>query len=250
MATRAAATRPALPHRGCMPTLIGVKTNVRAGLLLIPLALVTAMVGVLLLVPALFAGRALARNAEAPSGPCVDPKMRSAPCADLVEMEVKDVIPIEEAHTNAVVLVTKDGTVLPIFVDRPAAVAVAFRLAHRTPPHPLSQDLLDDLIANLGGKVAEVRINEIHDDTNLSRVLIHQGDHWVSVTCRPSDAVSMALSQGAKIFADKKLVAKDGITQKEIDDMREQMGVGGSGGSGISAPPAAPPSQKDHEIKM
>jgi len=236
-----------------------VKTNLRARLLLIPLSLLTAMIGVLVLVPALFSSRALARDVAAPTSPCVDPKMRSTQCLDLVEMQVKDVIPIEEAHTNAVVLVTKDGTVLPIFVDRPAAVAVAFRLAHRTSPHPLSQDLLDDLIANLGGKVAEVRINEIHDDTNLSRVVIHQGDHWLSVTCRPSDAVSMALSQGARIFASKDLVKKDGITQKEIDQMRKQMGVGGSGdapgsnGSGISAPPTVPqsaPPQKGTEIKM
>lgn len=234
-----------------------MKTNIRAGLLLIPLSLLTAMIGILVLVPALFANRALARSPAPSTSPCVDPKMVSAPCVNLVEMQVKDVIPIEEAHTNAVVLVTKEGTVLPIFVDRPAAVAVAFRLAHRTPPHPLSQDLLDDLISNLGGKVAEVRINEIHDDTNLSRVVIHQGDHWLSVTCRPSDAVSMALSQGARIFANKDLVKKDGITQKEIDEMRKQMGVGGSGpdpgGSGISAPPKvpqSPPPEQGSEIKM
>lgn len=234
-----------------------MKKNIRPGFLLIPLSLVTAMIGILVLVPALFAGRALAGSSSAPpTSPCEDPKMKAAPCAGLVEMQVKDVIPIEEAHTNAVVLVTREGTVLPIFVDRPAAVAVAFRLAHRAPPHPLSQDLLDDLVANMGGKVAEVRINEIHDDTNLSRVLIRQGDHWVSVTCRPSDAVSMALSQGARIFASKQLVQKDGITQKEIDDMRKQMGVGGSGGggSGISNPPIPPhgtsDDQKSHPIKL
>jgi bifunctional DNase/RNase len=231
-----------------------VKTNIRAGLLLIPISLVTAMIAVLFLFPSVLSGRAMASNAGPPASPCIDPHMKATSCAGLVEMQVKDVIPIEEAHTNAVVLVTREGTVLPIFVDRPAAVAVAFRLAHRSAPHPLAQDLLDDLIANMGGKVTEVRINEIHDDTNLSRVLIKQGDHWISVTCRPSDAVSMALSQGAKIYADQKLVKKDGITQKEIDDMRQQMGVGGSGSggeSGISAPPQNPGLQSQpSQIKL
>lgn len=232
-----------------------VKTNIRAGIVLIPISLVTAVVAVLFLFPSILSGRALAGDSAKPSVPCTDPQMKSGGCEGLVEMTVKDVIPIEEAHTNAVVLVTHDGTVLPVFVDRPAAVAVAFRLAHRTPPHPLAQDLLDDLISNMGGKVTEVRIKEIHDDTNLSRVLIHQGDHWVTVTCRPSDAVAMALSEGAKIYADKVLVQKDGITQKEIDDMRKQMGVGGSGGSGesgTSAPPTRDPgvTQKPSAIKM
>jgi len=84
-------------------------------------------------------------------------------CADLVEMEVRDVVPLEAA-SHAVVLVTKDrGTVLPIFVDESSAVAIAFRLAHRTSPHPQAPDLMDSMLTQLGGQLMEVRIDRVED---------------------------------------------------------------------------------------
>ena len=64
----------------------------------------------------------------------------------LVQMEVKDVVPLKELNQHAVVLVSReDGTVLPLFVDETAAVAIAFRLMKRPTPHPLAHDLLDKL---------------------------------------------------------------------------------------------------------
>jgi bifunctional DNase/RNase len=230
-----------------------VKTHIRVGLFFVPLSLVTAMLGMLLFLPALVSGRAL--GSPVPSvEPCSDPSMKAQPCIDLVEMEVRDVIPIQEAHTNALVLVAKDGTVLPVFVDQPAAVAIAFRLAHRAPPHALSQDLLDNMVGQLGGKVTEVRINDTHDDSTKSRIFITQGQKKIGVDSRASDAVAMALTGGAHIYVSKQLLAKDGITKKEIDDMRKQMGmgVGGSGESGTSAPPPSheSPAKQPTEIKM
>src|SRR6185369_4141822 len=57
----------------------------------------------------------------------------------LVQVEVKDVVPLKELNQHAVVLVSKeDGTVLPLFVDETAAVAIAFRLMGLSSPHPLA----------------------------------------------------------------------------------------------------------------
>jgi hypothetical protein len=62
----------------------------------------------------------------------------------LVQVEVKDVVPLKELNQHAVVLVSKeDGTVLPLFVDETAAVAIAFRLMGRpswTASSPASED--------------------------------------------------------------------------------------------------------------
>ena len=239
-----------------MPTLWGVRTNNPVGLFLLPLSLIVAMVGALLFLPAFGSGQALGSPAVTLT-PCNDPTLKAAACNGLVEVRVRDVIPIQEAHTNALVLVTKDGTVLPVFVDQPAAIAIAFRLAHRTPPHPLSQDLLDDVVSKLGGKVTEVRIGDIHDDTSESRIFITQNGHQIGFASRASDAVAVALTNGAHIYASKQLIAKDGITRKEIEDMRKQMGIGGSGPSdhpsdqGTSAPtPPASDENPPSQIKM
>jgi len=162
-------------------------------------------------------------------------------CHDLVEMEVRDVIPLKDAQTHAVVLVSKDrGVVLPIFVDEGAAVAIAFRLAHLPPPHPLAHDLLDNVVLQLGGTVTEVRIDDVEDQIYLGRIFIDQGKKHLQLEARPSDSISMALTRGAKIYASHKVVAEAGITREQIKELREKLppgprdeneapGVGGSG---------------------
>lgn len=181
--------------------------------------------------------------------------MKAKACSGLVELHVRDVIPIEEAHTNALVLVSNDGTVLPIFVDRPEAVAIAFQLAHRTPPHPLPEALLSKVIHGLGGKVVEVRIRNIRDDASKCRIVVRQGSRYIDFTSRPSDAVAAALSVGAHIYVPSSLLKKDGITKREIDQMRKHMGMGGSGpgpGTKMSNPPpdALDGGTPGHDIKL
>lgn len=148
----------------------------------------------------------------------------------MIELEVRDVIPIVEANTHAVVLVSKDQQyMLPIFVTEEAAVSIAFRLAERASPHPLAADLLDDVVHGMGGKVREVRIDDVQDDIYLSQVVIRQGDKDVVLAARPSDAIAMALTDGATIVCSPKVMAHAGITQEEINALRDELGVGGGG---------------------
>ena len=133
--------------------------------------------------------------------PCGAPQ--GTPCDQLTEMEVKDVVPLQAADSHAVVLVAKGtGTVLPIFVDESSAVAIAFRLAHRESPHPLAQDLLDVVVEKMGGTVTEVRIDDVKEDVFHGRVFISQGEKKLELDARPSDSIAMALTRGAKIFAE------------------------------------------------
>ncbi len=183
-------------------------------------------------------------------------------CKELVELQVRDVIPLVEAQTHAVVLTTEDGKmVLPIFVDESAAVAIAFRLAHLQPPQPLAQDLLGSLVTELGGKVVEVRIDDLRDDIYTGRVFLTQGKRKLSLDARPSDSIAMALDGKARIMVTRKVLDEAGITKDEIDSLREGgPGVGGSGDAepmpmdphhgmppGL-APPLAP--EKTDEISL
>lgn len=171
---------------------------------------------------------------------------------ELIELEVKDVIPIEEANTHAVVLVSKDQQfMLPIFVTEEAAVSIAFRLAERASPHPLAADLLDSVVKEMGGDVTRVNIDDVQDDIYTSRVTIRQGSKDLRIEARPSDAIAMALTGHAKIFCTQKVMAHAGISKGEIDSLREHMGVGGGGADpgmpedqgnphGDAVPPGAP----------
>jgi bifunctional DNase/RNase len=160
-------------------------------------------------------------------------------------MEVKDVVPLKELNQHAVVLVSReDGTVLPLFVDETAAVAIAFRLMKRPTPHPLAHDLLDKLVPSLGGKVTEVRIDGLRDHVYSSHVYIQQASKLLVIEARPSDAVSMALAAGVPVYTTRQVMAAGGISRAEIDaykDGKGAPGVGGSGSAGTETAPAPPP---------
>ena len=166
-----------------------------------------------------------------------------AACKELVELEVRDVIPLAEAKTHAVVLTTQDGTVvLPIFVDESAAVAIAFRLAHLRSPQPLSQDLLGSMVTELGAKVTEVRIDDLKDDIYVGRVFLEQGPRKMTLDARPSDSIAMALDGRARIRVTRKVLDEAGISREDINAMR-----GGSGpGVGGSGDPHASPLPSPH----
>ncbi len=173
----------------------------------------------------------------------------------LVRMEVKDVVPLKELKQHAVVLVSKeDGTVLPLFVDETAAVAIAFRLMGRPTPHPLAHDLLDRLIPSLGGRLTEVRIDGLKDHVYQSHVFIQQADRKLVIEARPSDAVSMALAARVPVYTTRQVMAEGGISRAEIDAYGRDSsapapGIGGSGNAG-TAPgedaraPGPPPAKK------
>lgn len=179
-----------------------------------------------------------------PQASATAPPAAAAP--ELVELEVRDVLPLVEAQTHAVVLSTKDGqTVLPIFVDESAALAIAFRLAHRSPPHPLSQDLLASVVEEMGGTVTEVRIDKVEENVFEGRVFIRQGEKQLSLDARPSDSIAMALGGEARIMTTPKVLSQAGISRKDIDQLREAPGVGGSG-----PPPDAAPEERSPDVQL
>nr|WP_239578353.1 bifunctional nuclease family protein [Archangium primigenium] len=190
------------------------------------------------------APEALAATAVAADTPvCTPGEGGNAACRELVELEVRDVIPLVEAKTHAVVLSTSDGKmVLPIFVDESAAVAIAFRLAHLRSPQPLSQDLLGSMVTELGAKVTEVRIDDLRDDVYVGRIFLTQGKKQMTLNARPSDSIAMALDGQARIRVTRKVLDAAGITREEIDSLRGGDGPGVGGGGDADLEPSRVPS--------
>jgi uncharacterized protein len=188
-------------------------------------------------------------------------------CAELVEMEVRDVVPLE-AESHAVVLVTKDkGMVLPIFVDEGSAVAIAFKLAHRTSPHPQSSDMMDSMLTQLGGELTEVRIDKVENAVFTGQMLVTQGEKRLQIPARPSDSIALALAHGVKIFATRQVLSRAGISQADIERLRKHLPPGhppldgekGQGGSGLQgddgdrggeAPDELPSGKKGDPIRL
>ena len=145
------------------------------------------------------------------------------PTSELVEVEVQDVLPLEQANTHAIILVSNEGILLPVFVDESAAVAIAFRLANRTSPRAFGEDLVDTIFRRLGGKVLQVELDDFRNLSRQSRIVVRMGSKTYALEARSSDSIAAALTSGARIFATRRMLLEVGISEAEINRLREQM---------------------------
>lgn len=110
-----------------------------------------------------------------------------------------------EVPANAPVLMLREQAephrILPIYIGTPEASAIHFALEGVVPPRPLTHDLLIDVIAELGASLEKVVITEVRDHTFFAELYLRRGDMDLTVSCRPSDAVALAVRAEAPIFA-------------------------------------------------
>lgn len=163
-------------------------------------------------------GLALAAHAGEPA---VAPEKAKV---ELVEMEVRDVLAMDEGG-HAVVLSPKgEEVILPIFIGEAEATAIRLRLDGRTPPRPLTHDLLETTIRHLGGKVAKIHIDDLKNDVFLGKVFLAQKDRTVEIDARPSDAIALALGAKAPIYCARKVIDAAGVKKRELERGRRRFG--------------------------
>ena len=150
------------------------------------------------------AGTALAAPQHAPTG------------AELVELEVLGVVPLDAEPSSLLVLRQKGGPiVLPLCVGRNEGAAIALRLK-RVTSRPRSADLLAKTIAALGGKVARVALEAEQATLFHARVTLQQGERRLEVEARPSDSIALAVAAQAPIFVSRQLLNDAGLAQEDL----------------------------------
>lgn len=122
---------------------------------------------------------------------------------------------------------------LPIWVGSVEASSIAFAQQGLTPPRPLTHDLIVNLLQSLNTQVASVNITKLADGVFYSEIKLVKGlkrveendlnssegqGEEISLSARPSDAISLALRLGTDIFVTEELFAAAGI---EIPDQAD-----------------------------
>ena len=127
-----------------------------------------------------------------------------------------------EQPANAPVLLlrelTGDGRVLPIYIGGPEAAAIALALEGEVPPRPLTHDLLRNVLVELGAEVVQVVITELQEHTFFAELHLRVGGASHIVSCRPSDAVALAVRAGTPLFAADEVLDAAGKVQPTADD--------------------------------
>ena len=95
------------------------------------------------------------------------------------------------------------GRIVPIWISRDVADAIALELQNQDVGRPMTHDLLRSVIGELGGEVERIVVNDLRDQTFFALIDIAVGDRSLHVDSRPSDAIALAVRANAPIFVEE-----------------------------------------------
>ena len=127
-------------------------------------------------------------------------------------------------NTPIVLLKERDGARhLPIWIGAAEATAIAYAQQGVVPSRPLTHDLLVNVIAALGDRLAAVRIERIDDGIYHASLVLGSG---IEIDSRASDAIALAIRAGADVVAPPELLDSAGIllpedTDDEVEKFKE-----------------------------
>ena len=100
---------------------------------------------------------------------------------------------------------------LPIWIGHSEADSIAVKLQEVAVPRPLTHDLLNRVISEMGGTVRYILVSDLTDDTFFAKIGIAIGGEIVEVDSRPSDAIALAVRVSAPIYAEESVLERAGV---------------------------------------
>jgi bifunctional DNase/RNase len=128
----------------------------------------------------------------------------------MVEMELSKIIIDEKKPEQIIVLKEKNGTrMLPIIIGLLEAAAIKMKIGGVNPPRPLTHDLLQSLLDNLGAKLEKVVVDKILNNTFHAKLVINTGNSKLKyIDARPSDSIALAVRTSSPIFVEEEVLSK------------------------------------------
>lgn len=142
----------------------------------------------------------------------------------MIEVRVARIGVEASSQAHVVMLQEKDGErVLPIWIGKPEAEAIAAHVNGVPHDRPMTHDLAASLIAGLGALLRRVQVIRVVKGTFHGELHLTRAGTPIVVDARPSDAIAIAVRLDAPIF----------VAEQLFDD-EDDAGL-----------PAAPPSADD-----
>jgi len=177
----------------------------------------------------------IARNAPADRGLAVATPPPPAPAAaanptaaaeapiapsGYIPMHAADVVTTRNGE--AVLLVDeKDVVAVPIFIGGTEATSIRLRLAKRRYERPLTHDLLDALMHELGAQLVKIQVDDLKNSTYLGSVFVRANGRVFELDARPSDAIALAVGNRVPIYVACKVIAATAVPRTSFLDAPE-----------------------------
>jgi len=123
-----------------------------------------------------------------------------------VEAELSRIIINENSDQQIVVLKERNGQrSFPIVIGIVEIFAIDRRLKGITPPRPMTHDLLDSVINNLGAKIERIVITDLKNHTFYATIHLKLNGQQIQVDSRPSDAIALSAASDVPIYVAEKV---------------------------------------------
>ena len=110
---------------------------------------------------------------------------------------------------------------LPIWIGLLEATAMATELEGIKMARPMTHDLLRNVLGELGASVEAIEVTELRENTYFALIYLEVGGQRMTIDCRPSDAISLALRTKSPIYVAKKVLESSSVLQ-QMDDDKDQ----------------------------
>jgi len=119
----------------------------------------------------------------------------------LVRMELSQIRIDEKRGEQVIVLKEKEGKrLLPIVIGILEATAIKMEISGYQPPRPLTHDLLNSTIRELGGHLKQIVVVKLEQNIFYAKLVIETSDKTIEVDARPSDSIALAVRAKAPIY--------------------------------------------------
>ena len=134
-----------------------------------------------------------------------------------------------ELPTNTPILLLREQApnprLLPIFIGAPEATAIALALEGVEVPRPMTHDLIKVILDHIGVALERVVVTELRDKTFYAELELGENGKKRRVSCRPSDAIAVAVRCGAPIFAAEQVLEDAGYWERDDSEKPEDAEV-------------------------
>lgn len=128
---------------------------------------------------------------------------------DSIRMEVKGLMLDPSSNLPIVILRDeKSDAFLPIWIGVFEANAIALKIEGVETPRPMTHDLLQAFLVDLGVAVSKILISDLRDNTFFAEIHLDLGQRALTIDSRPSDALALALRAEAPIFVNRTVLEK------------------------------------------
>ena len=130
----------------------------------------------------------------------------------MIEMTIDRIGVSLNSYQRVVILKEKEAERrLIIWIGPAEAESIAIKMQNVRVPRPLTHDLLNSVIPELGGEVRHILISSLQGDTYFAQIIVRHGEKDLEIDCRPSDAVALAVRAGVPIYAADEVVDEAGV---------------------------------------